>query len=315
MDASMYLASHAFVEPEEPLVLYYPSWLNVWEANSYKKALTVTQANSWGFKRFGTIKESYIRETIRHPDYIAYIDAIEKAADSALHELSTKERMQLLKSRTALIYVDSWGESGVFESNISALHTSVINTLPKSLVKKFAVTDFTCKIRGEKLALMQAMRMAQDYLNWDVFDFVIICAGYRAIPILAFTAANRAPNPKEKKSAEIPGINVSTERAGCFIFSQKESPLKISCGRYVAPDTAKYQQAVAEMDLISCAGGHNPYLSTEKTIDLIKIYGESGCLTPALSWQYINQRALSQGCIRTVLAENAGGYSYFDTWY
>ncbi len=47
-----------------------------------------------------------------------------------------KERMLLLKSRTAFIYIDSWGESGVFEYNISSLNLSTIDTLPKSLIKK-----------------------------------------------------------------------------------------------------------------------------------------------------------------------------------
>ncbi|MCU6663131.1 ATP-binding protein [Silvania hatchlandensis] len=315
----MYLASCAFEEPEEPLVLYYPSWLNVWESHSYNNALKSTGKTGWGFKRFGTLQESYIRETIRKPDYIPYIEAMEKTADSALHQLSTKERMRLFKSRTAFIYVDSWGESGVFENNISALHASVINTLPKSLVKKFSVTDVTCKVRGEKYALIQAMRLAQDYLNWNVFDFVIICGGYRAIPLLTFTAENINPRRKGKKSGETSGINVSIERVGCFIFSQRESRLKIQCGAYVAPDSADRWLSAslhgADIDLLAYAGGRDIPELSGKTIDLVSIYGSSGCLTPALSWQYITHRELRGGCIRTILADNPGGCSYFDTWY
>lgn len=315
----MYLASCAFEEPEEPLVLYYPSWLNVWESHSYNNALKSTGKTGWGFKRFGTLQESYIRETIRKPDYIPYIEAMEKTADSALHQLSTKERMRLFKSRTAFIYVDSWGESGVFENNISALHASVINTLPKSLVKKFSVTDVTCKIRGEKYALIQAMRLAQDYLNWNVFDFVIICGGYRAIPLLTFTAENINPRRKGKNSGETSAINVSIERVGCFIFSQRESRLKIECGVYVAPDSADRWLSASmhgpDIDLLAYAGGRDITELSGKTIDLVSIYGASGCLTPALSWQYITHRELSGGCIRTILADNPGGCSYFDTWY
>lgn len=315
----MYLASYSFVEPEEPLVLYYPSWLNVWESHSYNNALKSTGANGWGFKRFGILKETYLRETIRKPDYIAYIDAMDKASDDALHDLSTRERMRLLKSRTAFIYIDSWGESGVFENNISALHASVIDTLPKSLVKKFSITDVTCKIRGEKYALMQAMRLAQDYLDWNVFDFVIVCGGYRAIPLLAFTAENSNSDRKGKKSDDTPGINISIERVGCFIFSQSESRLKIHCGAYVGADIADRQHAdnlhTPDIDLVSYAGGRNAAGPTGRTIDLVRMYGSSGCLTPALSWQYITHRALNGGCIRTVLADSAGGYSYYDTWY
>jgi len=311
----MYLASCAFVEPEEPLILYYPSWLNVWESHSYNNALKSTGKTGWGFKRFGILQQSYIRETLRKPDYIPYIEAMDKTADAALHELSTKERMRLLKSRTAFIYIDSWGESGVFENNISALHASVINTLPKSVIKKFSITDVTCKVRGEKYALMQAMRLAQDYLDWNVFDFVIICGGYRAVPLLTFSAENTPPGRKGKTFGEIPGINIAIERVGCFIFSQRESRLKIQCGAYAAAGSAEEALHAPDSSLIAYAGGGNVPEPSGKTIDLVRIYGSSGCLTPALSWHYITHRALSGGCIRTVLADNPGGYSYFDTWY
>ena len=31
------------------------------------------------------------------------------------------------------------------------------------------------------------MSLAKDYLSWDVFDYVVICAAYRAIPVLVFS--------------------------------------------------------------------------------------------------------------------------------
>ena len=36
-------------------------------------------------------------------------------------------------------------------------------------------------------------------------------------------------------------------------------------------------------------------------------------MTPALSWQYINQYALHNGCLRTVIPGVVSGYAYFDT--
>ncbi|MCU6669142.1 ATP-binding protein [Enterobacteriaceae bacterium H4N4] len=323
MDSYMYLSSFSLVEPDETLHLYYPGWLNVWESHAYNNALKVTGANGWGFKRFGTMKDTYIREAVRRPNYMPYIDAMEKATDSALYDLSAKERMHLLKSRTAFIYVDSWGESSAFEYNISSLHAAIIDTLPKNLVKKFSVNDVTCKIRGEKNALMQAMRIAQDYLCWDVFDFVVICAGYRAVPILAFTAEEINHKQQRKKYNKNHCINVSIERAGCFIFSQRESKLKINCGSYIKADNDNPIESnkliASEPNLISSAGGtenlpitSNPY---GRMLDLIKIYGNSGCLTPALSWQYIAHHSLCDGVMRTILGDGFGGYNYFDTWY
>ncbi|HGP0978451.1 TPA: ATP-binding protein [Klebsiella aerogenes] len=316
----MYLSSYSFIEPDEPFYLYYPSWLNVWESHSYNTALKTTGANGWRFKRFGSRSEMYTREITRRPEHTPYINAFDKVSDAALHSMSAKERMLLLKSRTAFIYIDSWGESGVFEYNISSLNLSTIDTLPKNLVKKFSISDVTCKIRGEKFSLYQAMAMAQDYLAWDVFDFVVICGGYRAVPLLAFTAESMIQSEVKNKKRLIPGVNTSIERVGCFIFSKRKSGLKINCGPYIHTATNNPHlpgvENTDDIDIIAYVRGINKTKSSPHTgIDLIARYGCSGCMTPALSWQYINQYALHNGCLRTVIPGVASGYAYFDTWY
>ncbi|HFZ2389793.1 ATP-binding protein [Klebsiella aerogenes] len=316
----MYLSSYSFLEPEEPFYLYYPSWLNVWESHSYNTALKATGANGWRFKRFGTRNDVYTREITRRPDHIPYINALDKVSDAALHSLSAKERMLLLKSRTAFIYIDSWGESGVFEYNISSLNLSTIDTLPKSLIKKFSINDVTCKIRGENNSLFQAMAMAQDYLGWDVFDFVVICGGYRAVPLLAFTAESMKQRKEKKKYHHIPGVNLSIERVGCFVFSKREGGFKVHCSPYTYADVNEISlpghKNINDVDCIAYAGGINKSITaSENVIDLIARYGCSGCVTPALTWQYINQYALHNGCIRTIIPGIASGYAYFDTWY
>ncbi|EHT07435.1 ATP-binding protein [Klebsiella pasteurii] len=320
MDDVMHLLSWSLIEPEAPLFLYSPSWLNVWEAHSYNMALKNTDANSWAFKRFGTRTDAYVKEVVNRTNYMAYISALEKVSDAAMQTLSQKERMLLMKSRTAFIYVDSWGEAASFEYDISTLHLSTIDTLPKNLVKKFSVDNVTCKIRGEKNALIQAMRLAQDYLNWDVFDFVIICGGYRSIPLLAFTAANITPRRETKKSRNIPGMNLSIERVGCFIFSQATGDLKINCGPYLSTDFSRYDKYhESDIDLIAFSGegcSITPFFNNSvKLLDLEKKYGFSGCITPALSWCYIFQHAFNGGRMRTILPDCNNGFSYFDTWY
>ena len=155
----MYLSSFSLVEPEDKFYFYQPSWLNAWEAHLFNKALKSTHANGWGLKRFGTQPDLYPGEMIRNPHYQKYLEAMEKAADDALMALPTKERMKLLKQRTAFIYVDSWGESGPFENISSALHISTIDTLPKNLVKKFSVNAPTFKLRSEKQSFVQAIAL------------------------------------------------------------------------------------------------------------------------------------------------------------
>ncbi|MBZ7675361.1 ATP-binding protein [Klebsiella grimontii] len=320
MDDAMHLLSWSLLEPEEPLFLYSPSWLNVWEAHSYDMALKNTDTNSWAFKRFGTRADAYVNEVVNRTNYMAYISALEKVSDAAMQTLSQKERMLLMKSRTAFIYVDSWGEAAGFEYDISTLHLSTIDTLPKNLVKKFSIDNVTCKIRGEKNALIQAMRLAQDYLSWDIFDFVIICGGYRAIPLLAFTATNINPRRKMKTSRKIPGMNLSIERVGCFIFGKTTGELKINCGPYFSTDLSQYlKHYEPDIDLIAFSGGGcsiMPFINNSvELLDLEKKYGSSGCITPALSWNYIFQHAFNGGRMRTILPDCNDGLSYFDTWY
>lgn len=318
----MYLSSYSFIEPDEKLYLYYPGWLNVWESHSYNKALKATGASSWGFKRFGSTEDIYSREITRRADHIPYINALDKVADTALHELSAKERMRLLKSRTAFIYIDSWGESAVFEYNISSLHLSTIDTLPKNLVKKFSVQDVTCKVRGENYSFVQAMQLAQDYLTWNIFDYVVICGGYRAIPLLDFTGSNIHFGERENDKRSIPCINISIERVGCFIFSQRESNIKINCGSYVRNSISEILKAdyviTHGVDFITYSGSINKSSDEmalpKGVIDLVNLYGYSGCMTPALSWQYIASHPSAASRIRTIIQASSEGYTYFDTW-
>lgn len=324
----MYLSSFSMTEPEDHLNLYFPSWLNVWESHIYNKALKSTGAHAWGLKRFGTSVDCYTREMIRTPRYQEYINAMEQVADAALQQLSAKERVLLLKSRTAFIYVDAWGESGTMENISSGLHTATIDTLPRNLLKKFSVTDFTCKTRGEKQSFVQAMKMAEDYLKWDVFDFVVICAAYRAVPILVFSEEDISLSPGSKVKNRELQMNISVERVGCFIFSRRENELALSCGHYLSQtsDRQLFKDLLnKDADVIALSGlrtgeveqalASSRSWSDCQLVNLVETYGGSGCLTPALSWIYLKQQSLGHGKMRTLVPDNFGGYSWFDTRY
>jgi len=326
----MYLSSFSMMEPQDNIYLYHPCWLNVWESHMYKQALKSTKSSGWGFKRFGTSKHTYAREMIRTPYYKEYIDALEQVSDHALQQLTAKQRMQLFKSRTALIYADSWGEQSSFENISSFLHSATIDTLPKNLVKKFSVNDFTCKLRGEKQSLVQAMKIAEDYLKWNVFDFVVICAAYRAIPVLVFSEEDITTPRKERKNSNALNTNLSVERTGCFIFSHYESAMKVKCGNYISSDNN--QQLLRDMlekdtdiSLMTFAGLRKMpfehqwpeahHQSKLKVINLTEKYGHSGCISPALSWIYHEQQNADLAKMRTMIPDNFGGYSWFDTYY
>ncbi|KIS42428.1 hypothetical protein [Kosakonia radicincitans] len=315
----MYLSSFALIEPEDKFYFYQPSWLNAWEAHLYNLGLKSTRKKGWGLKRFGTDGSLYAGEMIRNPQYIKYLDAMEQTADAALQALSTKERMKLFKSRTAFIYADSWGEAGLLESISSALHISMLDTLPKNLVKKFSITEPTCKMRGEKYAFTQAMSMAQDYLSWDVFDYVVICCAYRAIPIMVFSEEDITVARGAKSAQQADGVNLTVERTGCFIFSRHESAWKVNSGRYMAAGRGDISQLNAEdVEIMAFAGLREksfPADMQHKIIRLADIYGHSGCLTPALSFEYLRQHPVAAGKMRTVVPDNLSGYHYFDIEY
>lgn len=312
---SCYLSAFALIEPQDRFHLYYPSWLNVWESHLYNLAIKTTHAQGWLFKRFGCDSQLYAREMIRKPDYLPCLEAIDQAADQALAQLAAKERMRLMKSRTALIYVDAWGEPGLFENVTSALHVTMLDSLPKSVLKKFAVKGFSCKVRGEQHALMQALSMTQDYLNWDLFDFVVICAVYRAIPLLVFSAAQSAHNTRQAIH-----MNISVERTGCFIFSQRASPFQVACGSYLLPpaNAVAREKLYGDSARIAVAGLQPPLPASRPTSEIISLsekYGDSGCLSPALSWVYLARHAAAGGTMRTVMPDASGSYHYFDTRY
>ncbi|WKW40944.1 ATP-binding protein [Kosakonia cowanii] len=322
MNDAMYLNAFAMTEPEDDFYIYSPGWLNVWESHLYNQALKATAKRGWGFKRFGTSKAVYAGEMVRKPDYIHYIEALEQAAERALQSLGAKERMLLLKSRTAFIYVDAWGESAIFENISSALHTSTIDTLPKNLLKKFAIKDVSCKMRGEKLSLIAAMRSAQDYLCWNTFDFVVVCAAWRAIPLLLFSEAALAGEAGNRRAQQVSGIHLSVERAGCFIFSRRAGGISVRCGNYHSwQDGAQTQRELYEnasdIVLFAQTGPAAKSMKAEQAVnilDLSAIFGSSGCLTPALSWQYLQQNVPRGTKIRTIVKDSFGGSAWFDSW-
>jgi len=322
MNDVMFLNAFAITEPEDDFYIYSPGWLNVWESHLYNQALKATAKRGWGFKRFGTNKAVYAREMLRKPDYIHYIEALEQAAERALQSLGAKERMLLLKSRTAFLYVDAWGESAIFENISSALHTSTIDTLPKNLLKKFAIKDVSCKMRGEKLSLIAAMRLAQDYLCWNTFDFVVVCAAWRAIPLLVFSEAALAGEAGKRRAQQKSGIHLSVERAGCFIFSRRAGGISVRCGNYHSwQDGAQTQRELydnaSDIDLFAQTDTTIlPPLPEQavNTLDLSALFGASGCLTPALSWAFLQQNAGRRTKIRTVVNDSFGGSAWFDSW-
>ena len=146
---------------------------------------------------------------------------------------------------------------------------------------------------------------------------MVICAAYRAIPILVFSDEDISLKWGEKRRDKAEDVNLTVERAGCFIFSQQESAIRVKGGQYVMADAIEHTQVPEQIafsglrkDLLSRSA-----LPANNTLDLVDLYGASGCLTPALSFAWLKQHADFSGRLRTIVPDKQFGYSYFDIEY
>lgn len=108
-------------------------------------------------------------------------------------------------------------------------------------------------------------------------------------------------------------MNLSVERVGCFILSQRESAIRLQCGEY---HSGTAPQHATDIDVMAFSERRQmPSRPAAGVIDLVAHYGESGCLTPALSMDYLTRHIHPGGKMRTVIADKQFGYHYFDLEY
>ncbi|MFN6887144.1 ATP-binding protein, partial [Proteus mirabilis] len=75
-----------------------------------------------------------------------YLSAIEHVVDHAVGQLDTKSQFLLKKERNGLIYIDAWGELTAFEQIDSLRDVFTLNIIPRNIVKKYSIKNFSCKI-------------------------------------------------------------------------------------------------------------------------------------------------------------------------
>lgn len=331
------IAAFSIYEPTKPLIPFIPSWYNVWESHMFNKANKKTGHDSWCFKRYGINYDIYLREGLRKTSYRPYIHAMEQAFDDAYSQLNHKQQNILKKERNGLIYVDSWGELSVFEKIDSWRDAYTLNIIPKSIIKKFGIKDFSCKVRGERNGLMSALLLAQNLLNSNQLDNVFIYGGFRAIPILVFTEIER--QPKVRKTGN-PLINnsISVERTSCLILNKKnDSNTSIYVNRYFSLSEDKRESInILLKNWNDCIGEnthsiYSAFLPTYEYIDiqnksfnklipdvdyytLNTMYGDSGFLTPALMLNHLDfiKNQSSHNIMTTIDGER--GVWLLDCW-
>lgn len=332
--AAINLVGFALLEPRMSMQRFSPSWYNVWEAWWHKQANVKAGSNQWLFKRFGIDHDMLPEEALRKANYRDWLNGLSAACSKAVAQLGRKGEFQLRHERNALLYVDSWGETSVFEGANSWRDSLSIDILPKNIVRDYGIKDFTCKLRGERNGLMNALRVAQDCLNANMADNVIICGQFRSFPVLVFSEYQRFLS-SSKQGITPANCQFSIERVGCMIL--KKAPgqgVALHLSDYLPlPDSAQQRATLladrckqylgAETRVV--LGVAPPALSMRalqrqmfeqlpgRCVSLNELYGDSGCMNPALAWQYLRHNDMTGHSLLSVL-DGEGGAWLLENW-
>lgn len=334
--AAINLVGFSLLEPKAAIQRFSPSWYNVWEAWLHKKANAKAGSSQWLFRRFGVDSEILPAEALRKANYRDWLNGMSAACAQAVAQLGTKGEFRLRHERNALIYVDSWGETSVFEGVNSWRDSLSVDILPKNIVRDYGIKDFTCKMRGERNGLMNALRVAQDCLNANMADNVIICGQFRSFPVLVFSETQRFPSSTTWRQTPA-NSQFSVERVGCLILKKQPGQgITLHLSDYRNLPGSPQQRAALLADRCkeylgaqTCAvlGVTPPALSFRALqrqafeqlpasltcVSLSETYGDSGCMNPALAWQYLQQNRITGHSLLSVL-DGEGGAWLLENW-
>lgn len=330
------LVGFSLLEPRMSMQRFSPSWYNVWEAWLHKKANAKAGCNQWLFKRFGVDSEILPEEALRKANYRDWLNGLSTACTQAVAQLGSKDEFRLRHERNTLIYVDAWGETSFFEGANSWRDSVNIDILPKNIVRDYGIKDFTCKLRGERNGLINALQVAQDCLNCNMTDNVIICGQFRSFPAMVFSEAQRFPSSTEHGQTPA-NSQFSIERVGCMILKKQPGQgiaLQISdyqllpdlshqhatmladrCKQYLGADTrAVLGITPPAPSLRAVQRKAFKQLPAELAcVSLSELYGDSGCMNPAIAWQYLLQSNITGHSLLSVL-DGEGGAWLLDNW-
>ncbi|MBP6081505.1 MAG: ATP-binding protein [Providencia sp.] len=329
---AMSIAAFSMCEPDEPIMPFVPSWYNVWESHMLNLANKRTGSCHWAFRRYGVNHKIYPNEGIRNASYRPYLHSMERSCDYAVSKLNIRNKLSLRKGNNGFIYVESWGEISTFEDISSWRDSFNINIVPKSILKKYGIRGFSCKVRGERNGLMSALLLAQDLLSCNEFDNIFICGAFRAIPVLVFSEIENQPKNLLKRLNDT-NNQISVERTGCLILNKEKNNHMQICVRdyFILPKgnrkASDYLSDIWKQCLNS--GAKSLFTTALPTVEFRKIqrfafkklgkriefhqlndiYGDSGCMMPALMWEYLSHvQPTNSYHAMTVIDGDRGGW-------
>lgn len=324
----------AIMEPENSGQLFQPSWLNVWEAELFRQAQHATGSKQWMLSRFGVEPGECENEALRHASYRDWLNGLNDTCQAALKQLTPQQRFRMRQQRNALIYTDAWGESVPFETKVRSWRDVVsIDLLPRNIARLFNATDFSCKIRGERNGLLMSLLAAQDMLRTDIADNVIICAYYRAFPVLVFSEAASWP---KKYIIDRFKVQNTAERLMCLVLNNSPGQaLSLSFNHYGLTEEKKPEiRSLAKYLNTQCGSntdmllGITPpsyfYRQQQKNLfDLLSyshcqaladLYSDSGQINPALALKHFQDNISPESHGLLIIFDGYGGTWVMDIW-
>lgn len=172
----------AVVQPDPSVAeVYQPQWFKAWESKLYQDVRRTAGRHRWTMTRFGTDPgRGGYRDTLQ---------AVETACRDALHQAGVRGGARPRSDRVALLYFDHWGQASHLESAFSWRDAFNLDVIPKFLLREHGISGFSCRIRGERSALMDALTVASELLGSGEIDLAVIGGVFRFHPALGFSAA------------------------------------------------------------------------------------------------------------------------------
>lgn len=323
-DAAITLSAFSLLQANTGIRAFAPSWINVWEAILYKKVCHTTGYHRWLFQRFGVDVTNLAPEAIRQAHYREMLQAMEVSCKQAMGELPHHVAAEIRRGRTALVYFDSWGETSLLEGISHWRDALSVDMLPRSIAKEYGIKDFSCKLRGERSSFLQGLRVAQDRLNSGGVDTVMLCGQFRAIPVLVLSQALQQLSQswpqrwlkhlfQQDNFCQALVCHYSIERTGCFILRKAPQQgidlhltdyfLQQEGRKAAATQLAQHWQACLGDNSVALFGATTASVwqqqVEQQAIALLPqpinyhalnvLYGDSGCLNPALALLHMRQ--------------------------
>lgn len=159
---------------------YQPQWFRAWEAELYRHVRNRMGRGPSSISRFDG-------ETMRGR-YRATQRAMAVTCRQAITQAGASGRARPRGDRIALLYFDHWGQAAHLESVSSWRDAFDLDVIPKFLLREHGIRGFSCRIRGERDALVDGLTVASELLAAHEIDLAIVGGVFRVHPALCFSA-------------------------------------------------------------------------------------------------------------------------------